>query len=103
MSLLLFLGKLAIVGMMAVLSYLAFGAFEEQGRVLWQRELNYYLLPMIVSPASFLPLNRPDVHYPILQIIVFLSYLIASGFLSVYSMGVDTLYICACELEENIL
>ena len=51
-SLLLFMGKPAILGLMAVLSYLAFGAFEEQGRVLWQRELNYYLLPMIVSPST---------------------------------------------------
>ena len=63
MSLLLFMGKLAIVGMMAVLSYLAFGAFEEQGRVLWQRELNYYLLPMIVSPP-FISLHSTDLMFP---------------------------------------
>lgn len=52
MSLLLFMGKLAIVGLMAVLSYLAFATFEEQGRILWQRELNYYLVPMIVGSPN---------------------------------------------------
>ena len=46
---LLFMGKIFIVGIITVLGYLGFGQYEEQGRVLWQRELNYYLVPLLVS------------------------------------------------------
>lgn len=48
-GLLLFMGKIMIVGFIAFLGYLGFGQYEEQGRVIWQRELNYYLVPLIVS------------------------------------------------------
>ena len=34
----------------------------------------------------------------LLQILVITTYLIASGFMSVYHMAVDTIFICACKL-----
>lgn len=48
-GLLLFMGKLCVVAIMTLLAYLVFGQYEEYGRAIWQRELNYYLVPLIVS------------------------------------------------------
>ena len=46
------MGKLCIVAIMTTLAYLGFGQYEEQGRIIWQRELNYYLVPLIVSQLT---------------------------------------------------
>ena len=80
-GLLLFMGKLMIVGIITFIAYLGFAQYEEQGRVIWQRELNYYLIPLII--------------------LMILAYLIASGFMAVYHMGVDTIFICALEDQER--
>ncbi|XP_062294357.1 choline transporter-like protein 2 isoform X2 [Scomber scombrus] len=78
---LLFLGKLLVVGLVGIFSFFFFSgrvkAFEN---------------------------TAPNLHYywvPILTVVVG-SYLIAHGFFSVYSMCVDTLFLCFCEdLERN--
>ncbi|KAI6658551.1 Choline transporter-like protein 4 [Oopsacas minuta] len=79
----LFLGKLACVGLVAVVSYLFFGEYNETlGASLWGRPLNFYLVPIII--------------------LVFATYLIASGFLDTYGMAIDTLFICVLEdMERN--
>ena len=79
----LFLGKLACVGLVAVVSYLFFGEYNQTlGASLWGRPLNFYLVPIII--------------------LVFATYLIASGFLDTYGMAIDTLFICVLEdLERN--
>ena len=79
----LFLGKLACVGLVAVLSYLFFGEYNSTlGESLWGRPLNYYLIPIFI--------------------LVFATYLIASGFLDTYGMAIDTLFICVLEdMERN--
>ncbi|XP_013864307.1 choline transporter-like protein 2 isoform X2 [Austrofundulus limnaeus] len=78
---LLFLGKLLVVGLVGVFAFFFFS-----GRV--QAFQN----------------TAPNLHYywvPILTVVIG-SYLIAHGFFSVYSMCVDTLFLCFCEdLERN--
>ena len=41
--------------------------------------------------------------YP--QILILVSYFIASGFMSVFHMAVDTIFICACEcsIQNDVL
>ncbi|XP_055008394.1 choline transporter-like protein 2 isoform X2 [Boleophthalmus pectinirostris] len=78
---LLFLGKLLIVGLVGVFAFFFFSgrvkAFENTAP-----NLHYYWVPIIT--------------------VVIGSYLIAHGFFSVYSMCVDTLFLCFCEdLERN--
>ncbi|XP_040917563.1 choline transporter-like protein 2 isoform X2 [Toxotes jaculatrix] len=78
---LLFLGKLLIVGLVGVFAFFFFSgrvkAFENTAP-----NLHYYWVPIIT--------------------VVIGSYLIANGFFSVYSMCVDTLFLCFCEdLERN--
>jgi len=78
---LLFLGKLVIVLLSGTLSYLAFGKYipEIQEKI---PNLNFFFTPIIF--------------------IVIGSYLIASAFFGVYSMAVDTLFLCFLEdLERN--
>jgi len=78
---LLFLGKLVIVLLSGALSYLCFGRYipEIQEQI---PNLNYFFTPIIF--------------------IVLGSYLIASAFFGVYSMAVDTLFLCFLEdLERN--
>ena len=78
----LFLGKLACVGIVTIISYLFFGEYNSLGSALWGRPLNYYLVPIII--------------------IVFATYLISSGFLNTYGMAIDTLFICVLEdMERN--
>ena len=36
------------------------------------------------------------------QILILLSYLIATGFTDVYHVGVDTIYISACEYRKTV-
>ena len=48
---LLFLGKIAITAVVGVLAYLGFGSYLDLGTQLWGRALNYYLLPVMVSPS----------------------------------------------------
>ncbi|XP_067333779.1 choline transporter-like protein 2 isoform X2 [Channa argus] len=78
---LLFLGKLLIVGLVGVFAFFFFS-----GRV------------------KAFQSTAPSLHYywvPILTVVI-CSYLIAHGFFSVYSMCVDTLFLCFCEdLERN--
>ncbi|XP_061406268.1 choline transporter-like protein 2 isoform X1 [Lethenteron reissneri] len=77
---LLMMGKLLVVGAVGVLAFFFFS-----GRI------------------SFIP-THPVLNYywvPILTVVVG-SYMVAHGFFSVYSMCVDTLFLCFCEdLERN--
>uniref|UniRef100_A0A672G477 Choline transporter-like protein n=1 Tax=Salarias fasciatus TaxID=181472 RepID=A0A672G477_SALFA len=78
---LLFLGKLLIVGLVGVFAFFFFSgrvkAFEDTAP-----NLHYYWVPILT--------------------VVIGSYLIAHGFFSVYSMCVDTLFLCFLEdLERN--
>ncbi|XP_077362589.1 choline transporter-like protein 4 [Festucalex cinctus] len=82
-DLLLFFGKLLVVGGVGVLSFYFFsGRIPLSDSTEQSETLNYYWMPIIV--------------------VVFGSYLIAHGFFSVYSMCVDTLFLCFLEdLERN--
>uniref|UniRef100_A0A8D3C3Y0 Choline transporter-like protein n=1 Tax=Scophthalmus maximus TaxID=52904 RepID=A0A8D3C3Y0_SCOMX len=82
-DLLLFFGKLLVVGGVGVLSFFFFsGRILLPGSTFRTETLNYYWMPIIVSQKSH--------------------YLIAHGFFSVYNMGVDTLFLCFLEdLERN--
>ncbi|NXG58478.1 CTL2 protein, partial [Hemiprocne comata] len=78
---LLFLGKLLIVGSVGIL---AFFFFTHRIKLVEDTapSLNYYWVPILTVIVG--------------------SYLIAHGFLSVYGMCVDTLFLCFCEdLERN--
>uniref|UniRef100_A0A8D0A9C2 Choline transporter-like protein n=1 Tax=Sander lucioperca TaxID=283035 RepID=A0A8D0A9C2_SANLU len=78
---LLFLGKLLISGSVGVL---AFFFFTHKIPVIQQEtpSLNYCWVPLLT--------------------VIFGSYMIAHGFLNVYAMCVDTLFLCFCEdLERN--
>nr|XP_046274568.1 choline transporter-like protein 4 [Scatophagus argus] len=82
-DLLLFFGKLLVVGGIGVLSFFFFsGRILLPGSTFHSETLNYYWMPIIA--------------------VVFGSYLIAHGFFSVYNMCVDTLFLCFLEdLERN--
>uniref|UniRef100_A0A7N6BNZ5 Choline transporter-like protein n=1 Tax=Anabas testudineus TaxID=64144 RepID=A0A7N6BNZ5_ANATE len=82
-DILLFFGKLLVVGGVGVLSFFFFsGRIRLPGNVFRSETLNYYWMPIIT--------------------VVFGSYLIAHGFFSVYNMCVDTLFLCFLEdLERN--
>uniref|UniRef100_A0A673AAX4 Choline transporter-like protein n=1 Tax=Sphaeramia orbicularis TaxID=375764 RepID=A0A673AAX4_9TELE len=82
-DLLLFFGKLLVVGGVGVLSFFFFsGRILLPGSTFHSETLNYYWMPIIT--------------------VVFGSYLIAHGFFSVYNMCVDTLFLCFLEdLERN--
>ncbi|XP_056143265.1 choline transporter-like protein 2 isoform X2 [Lampris incognitus] len=78
---LLFLGKLLIVGLVGIFAFFFFSgrvkAFEDTAP-----HLHYYWVPILTVVVG--------------------SYLIAHGFFSVYSMCVDTLFLCFLEdLERN--
>ncbi|XP_061838604.1 choline transporter-like protein 4 [Nerophis lumbriciformis] len=82
-DMLLFFGKLLVVGGIGVLSFFFFsGRIPLPGNTFQTETLNYYWMPIIT--------------------VVFGSYLIAHGFFSVYNMCVDTLFLCFLEdLERN--
>ncbi|XP_006041946.3 choline transporter-like protein 4 [Bubalus kerabau] len=82
-DLLLFFGKLLVVGGVGVLSFFFFtGRIPSLGKNFENPQLNYYWLPIMVSILG--------------------AYLIASGFFSVFGMCVDTLFLCFLEdLERN--
>uniref|UniRef100_A0A3Q3X242 Choline transporter-like protein n=1 Tax=Mola mola TaxID=94237 RepID=A0A3Q3X242_MOLML len=82
-DLLLFFGKLLVVGGVGVLSFFFFsGRILLPGETFRFETLNYYWIPIIT--------------------VAFGSYLIAHGFFSVYNMCVDTLFLCFLEdLERN--
>ncbi|XP_041810612.1 choline transporter-like protein 4 isoform X2 [Chelmon rostratus] len=82
-DLLLFFGKLLVVGGVGILSFFFFsGRILLPGTTFRSEALNYYWMPIIT--------------------VVFGSYLIAHGFFSVYNMCVDTLFLCFLEdLERN--
>ncbi|XP_056598029.1 choline transporter-like protein 4 isoform X2 [Triplophysa dalaica] len=82
-DLLLFFGKLLVVGGVGVLAFFFFsGRIQSPGTVFETAALNYYWMPIIT--------------------VIFGAYLIAHGFFSVYNMGVDTLFLCFLEdLERN--
>ncbi|XP_054879635.1 choline transporter-like protein 4 isoform X2 [Poeciliopsis prolifica] len=82
-DILLFFGKLLVVGGVGVLSFFFFsGRIKLPGDTFRSETLNYYWMPIIT--------------------VVFGSYLIAHGFFSVYNMCVDTLFLCFLEdMERN--
>ncbi|XP_077381738.1 choline transporter-like protein 2 isoform X2 [Festucalex cinctus] len=78
---LLFLGKLLIVGLIGVLSFYFFTGRIDSPEYA-APSLNFYWVPILTNVIG--------------------SYFIAHGFLSVYSMCVDTIFLCFCEdLERN--
>ncbi|KAI4552448.1 hypothetical protein MJT46_017099 [Ovis ammon polii x Ovis aries] len=92
-DLLLFFGKLLVVGGVGVLSFFFFtGRIPRLGKNFENPQLNYYWLPIMVhygEPCVF-------------QVCILGAYLIASGFFSVFGMCVDTLFLCFLEdLERN--
>ncbi|XP_035038626.1 choline transporter-like protein 4 isoform X1 [Hippoglossus stenolepis] len=79
---LLFFGKLLVVGGVGVLSFFFFsGRILLPGDTFRSETLNYYWMPIIT--------------------VVFGSYFIAHGFFSVYNMAVDTLFLCFLEDLER--
>ncbi|XP_056153974.1 choline transporter-like protein 4 [Lampris incognitus] len=80
---LLFFGKLLVVGGVGVLSFFFFsGRIPLPGSTFRSENLNYYWMPIFT--------------------VVFGAYFIAHGFFSVYNMCVDTLFLCFLEdLERN--
>ncbi|XP_077389806.1 choline transporter-like protein 5-B isoform X2 [Festucalex cinctus] len=73
---LLFLGKLLIAG---IVGAIAFFSFTQEGD---GPPINYYWVPLVL--------------------VILGSYVVAHGFFSVYTMCVDTLFLCFCEdLERN--
>nr|XP_013012429.1 choline transporter-like protein 4 isoform X1 [Cavia porcellus] len=82
-DLLLFFGKLLVVGGVGVLSFFFFsGRIKGLGKDFENPTLNYYWLPIMTSIVG--------------------AYVIASGFFSVFGMCVDTLFLCFLEdLERN--
>ncbi|XP_066580138.1 choline transporter-like protein 4 [Amia ocellicauda] len=82
-DLLLFFGTLLVVGGVGVLSFFFFsGRIQLPNDTFRAETLNYYWVPIITVVVG--------------------SYLIAQGFFSVYSMCVDTLFLCFLEdLERN--
>ncbi|XP_072800803.1 choline transporter-like protein 4 isoform X2 [Vicugna pacos] len=82
-DLLLFFGKLLVVGGVGVLSFFFFtGRIQGLGKDFENPHLNYYWLPIMTSIMG--------------------AYVIASGFFSVFGMCVDTLFLCFLEdLERN--
>uniref|UniRef100_A0A2I3HCL9 Choline transporter-like protein n=1 Tax=Nomascus leucogenys TaxID=61853 RepID=A0A2I3HCL9_NOMLE len=82
-DLLLFFGKLLVVGGVGVLSFFFFsGRIQGLGEDFKSPHLNYYWLPIMTSILG--------------------AYVIASGFFSVFGMCVDTLFLCFLEdLERN--
>lgn len=82
-DLLLFFGKLLVVGGVGVLAFYFFsGRIQVPGSTFQASSLNYYWMPIITVVVG--------------------SYLIASAFFSVYNMCVDTLFLCFLEdLERN--
>ncbi|KAJ8267431.1 hypothetical protein COCON_G00126030 [Conger conger] len=82
-DLLLFFGKLLVVGGVGVLAFFFFsGRIRLAGDTFIAEQLNYYWVPIITVVVG--------------------AYLIASGFFSVYNMCVDTLFLCFLEdLERN--
>ncbi|XP_006896231.1 PREDICTED: choline transporter-like protein 4 [Elephantulus edwardii] len=82
-DLLLFFGKLLVVGGVGVLSFFFFsGRIQGLGKDFENPSLNYYWLPIMISILG--------------------AYIIASGFFSVFGMCVDTLFLCFLEdLERN--
>ncbi|XP_051776149.1 choline transporter-like protein 4 [Erpetoichthys calabaricus] len=82
-DLLLFFGKLLVVGGVGVLAFFFFsGRIQIPNNVFQAGNLNYYWVPIITVIVG--------------------SYMISQGFFSVYSMCVDTLFLCFLEdLERN--
>ncbi|XP_069054360.1 choline transporter-like protein 4 [Lepisosteus oculatus] len=82
-DLLLFFGKLLVVGGVGVLAFFFFsGRIQLPSDTFRPETLNYYWVPIITVVVG--------------------SYLVAQGFFSVYSMCVDTLFLCFLEdLERN--
>ncbi|XP_046874606.1 choline transporter-like protein 4 [Hypomesus transpacificus] len=81
-DLLLFFGKLLVVGGVGILSFFFFsGRIPLPNDTFRFETLNYYWMPIITVVVG--------------------SYLIAHGFFSVYNMGVDTLFLCFLEDLER--
>jgi len=74
----LFIGKLIVVGLVAAAT---FATFSSEATSSLNLNLNYNLVPMLV--------------------IIMGTYAIASNFFAVYSMGVDTIFLCFLEDIEK--
>nr|XP_057946946.1 choline transporter-like protein 2 isoform X2 [Doryrhamphus excisus] len=78
---LLFLGKLLIIGIVGICSFYFFTGKMKYAEYA-APSLNYYWVPILTVVVG--------------------SYLISTGFFSVYAMCVDTLFLCFCEdMERN--
>ncbi|XP_055780461.1 choline transporter-like protein 4 [Salvelinus fontinalis] len=82
-DMLIFFGKLLVVALVGVLAFFFFsGQIRLPGDTFQAEMLNYYWVPILTVMAG--------------------AYLIAQGFFSVYSMCIDTLFLCFLEdLERN--
>uniref|UniRef100_A0A674ECD2 Choline transporter-like protein n=1 Tax=Salmo trutta TaxID=8032 RepID=A0A674ECD2_SALTR len=82
-DMLIFFGKLLVVALVGVLAFFFFsGQIRLPGDTFQAEMLNYYWVPILTVMAG--------------------AYLIAQGFFSVYSMCIDTLFICFLEdIERN--
>ena len=78
-----------------MLAYLGFADYLGVSDILWQQPLNYYLVPIIVS--SELSFIHVWLRTLFKQILTVTAFLVASGFMTVYHMAVDTVFICACK------
>eukprot|EP00063_Salmo_salar_P070698 XP_014045533.1 PREDICTED: choline transporter-like protein 4 [Salmo salar] len=80
---LIFFGKLLVVALVGVLAFFFFsGQIRLPGDTFQAEMLNYYWVPILTVMAG--------------------AYLIAQGFFSVYSMCIDTLFICFCEYQHHL-
>uniref|UniRef100_A0A646QCM2 Choline transporter-like protein n=1 Tax=Hemiscolopendra marginata TaxID=943146 RepID=A0A646QCM2_9MYRI len=82
---LLFIGKMTVVAGVGVLSFFYFN-----GQI----------------PVGYIKDHTPSLNYPVVPVVVIIigSYAIASCFFSVYSMAVDTLFLCFledCEMNDG--
>uniref|UniRef100_A0AAR2K828 Choline transporter-like protein n=1 Tax=Pygocentrus nattereri TaxID=42514 RepID=A0AAR2K828_PYGNA len=81
-NMLLFFGKLLVAGSVGILATAFFSGHITLPDATFQAELlHYYWVPIIMVAVG--------------------AYLIAQGFFSVYSMCIDTLFLCFCEYHEG--
>merc|ERR1712228_501912 len=80
---LLFIGKIAVIGGMGVLSFYYYtGEFDSWIPEDYTVQLNYYWVPVVI--------------------LIIATYFVTSAFFSVYAMAVDTLFLCFLEdIEQN--
>lgn len=90
----------------AGIAWLAFGGYTNYGEDVWGRQLNYYLIPVMVSQSMFFTISTTCVFVVVLsplQVLSFVAYLVAAGFTSVFLMAVDTVFICFCKFVYSYI